>query len=122
MVQGFLAILAIILFVVGIIVLIFLSTIIRAVLKIKRMIRPEHTDNDAFSDADYFKSTHKGAHNSAYGRTAQQYGRSHQHNTSGQTHVDSNEVLYDDRDPNVAKRKIFTEDEGEYVDFEETKE
>ena len=29
------------------------------------------------------------------------------------------EELYDTRSPNVANRKIFAKDEGEYVDFEE---
>ena len=32
-----------------------------------------------------------------------------------------NEELYDQRSPREANRKIFKKDEGEYVDFEETK-
>ena len=31
------------------------------------------------------------------------------------------EELYDERSPRQANRKIFTKDEGEYVDFEEEK-
>lgn len=30
-----------------------------------------------------------------------------------------NEELYDERSPRVANRKIFSKDDGEYVDFEE---
>ena len=30
-----------------------------------------------------------------------------------------NEELYDERSPRVASRKIFSKDDGEYVDFEE---
>ena len=36
-------------------------------------------------------------------------------------HTSDGVTIYDGRDPDVAQRKIFSEDEGEYVDFTEEK-
>lgn len=38
---------------------------------------------------------------------------------SGETYEEVDEELYDTRNPDVANRKIFAKDEGEYVDFDE---
>ena len=38
---------------------------------------------------------------------------------SDETFEEVDEELYDTRNPNVANRKIFAKDEGEYVDFDE---
>jgi hypothetical protein len=39
----------------------------------------------------------------------------------GQTHYGDDEMVIDQRDPDEANRKIFTEKDGEYVDYKEEK-
>ena len=58
-------------------------------------------------DDDYFK----GSSNASDGQQQQQQRRT--------TRTASGVTIFDNRDPNVAERKIFNHDEGEYVDFKE---
>lgn len=53
------------------------------------------------------------------GSTAQQEGSSRQQRT---TTTDSGETIIDTRSQEDANRKIFSRDEGEYVDYKEIKE
>ena len=68
-----------------------------------------NSDDGPHFDEDYFKGS-----SSAGGDRHQQR---RQRRT---TRTASGVTIFDDRDPNVAQRKIFNHDEGEYVDFKET--
>lgn len=43
------------------------------------------------------------------------------HHQQNQKYSDCDEVIVDERSPEEANRKIFSKDEGEYVDFKEVK-
>jgi PDZ domain-containing secreted protein len=105
-----------------IILLVVLQFVIRIWLKIRKHMRGDFTDEeverlsrkyhkeaDAYSfGRDYFKRSENTASNDSY--------QSQQPRTS---QTAAGVTIIDDRDPGIAKRKIFTEDEGEYVEYEE---
>jgi hypothetical protein len=102
--------------------------------KLTRGLRGEYTDEEVerFSNkyyrqknthhfsSDYFKSA--GSSHSTAGQRSEEwnFGQSEQSaNDRQRTTTSSGVTIIDDRDPNVASRKIFDNDEGEYVDFKE---
>jgi hypothetical protein len=68
-------------------------------------------DNGPQFDADYFDGD-----DSQQRQRQQQQQKKQQRRT---TRTRDGVTVIDDRDPSVAERKIFTADEGEYVDFKE---
>ena len=70
----------------------------------------KHREGVHFDD-DYFKGTT----NKSSGR--QQKEQSHQRHT---TRTADGVTIVDNRDPNTSNKKIFAQDEGEYVDFTES--
>lgn len=80
--------------------------------EVERFSKKYHRDSDTFKfDRDYFKRSTGNA----------QSGSGQRDNSAqrGSAQRDSGVIIIDDRDPRVATRKIFTEGEGEYVDFKE---
>ena len=89
---------------------------------VKRMIRSEMTDEEferlskkhyrkkggPTFDKDYFKGTNR--------QQSQQQQQSSQRRT---TRTAEGFTIVDQRDPNKANKKIFAQDEGEYVEFTE---
>lgn len=71
----------------------------------------KHRDNGPQFDEDYFKGDN--------GKQQQQQQQQQQRRASRSTRTREGVTVIDDRDPNIAERKIFTADEGEYVDFKE---
>ena len=67
-----------------------------------------------YDEDRYFRSTRRTSDEGRNGQNQQQNGYQ-QHRTT--QHGDN--VIIDKRDPNVANRKIFDKNEGEYVDFKE---
>jgi len=104
--------------------LVVFQFILRFWLKIRKHMRGEFTDEEVerlskkyhkqgsyhnnFS-RDYFKRRDDSNTNSYRSSTTQ----------SRTTHSDAGVTIIDDRDPDVASRKIFNKNEGEYVDFKE---
>jgi hypothetical protein len=73
-----------------------------------------HKDDEPQFDSDYFKGNGTGPGNGKQ-KTNGQQGTKQRRTTRTAQGV----TIIDDRDPGVADRKIFTHDEGEYVDFKE---
>ncbi len=55
------------------------------------------------------------------GKSSGNYGNSSSYGSYGRTSSSDGQVIIDSRNPNQANRKIFSDNEGEYVDFEEEK-
>lgn len=108
---------------IAIILLVMFSFIIRFLLKVRKHMRGDFTDEEVerFSkkyhqqtnnyqfSKDYFKRREDPVDNNAESRR-----RTTQATAEGVT-----VTIIDDRQPDVAQRKIFDKDEGEYVDFKE---
>jgi len=77
----------------------------------KHYYRIHHDDTPPFAD-DYFKGDPDGS------RRKQQQEQERQQQTRRTTRAAGGVTIIDDRDPN-ARKKIFAQDEGEYVDFTE---
>jgi hypothetical protein len=69
-------------------------------------------------EKDYFKGTGTSRNGSGYTKQQRQ---EHQHNQTQchTTTTDEGVTIIDNRQPNKTDRKIFTHDEGEYVEFTE---
>ena len=76
--------------------------------EVERMSNKYYREPDAKFGADYFKSS---------GSTTGSHGG--QQRTYTTTTTDEGVTIVDRRNPQERKRKIFTHDEGEYVEFEE---
>ncbi|MCR4808575.1 MAG: DUF4834 family protein [Prevotella sp.] len=72
----------------------------------------KHRDQGPVFDEEYFKGDPN--------RTARnQQEREQQQQTRRTTHTSGGVTIIDDRSPDVANKKIFDKDEGEYVDYVE---
>lgn len=75
----------------------------------------DHQEEGPQFESDYFKGEGTGPAGSR-----QKKGSSEQATRQRRTtRTSQGFTIIDDRDPGVADRKIFTHDEGEYVDFKE---
>ncbi|MBQ9356644.1 MAG: DUF4834 family protein [Prevotella sp.] len=74
----------------------------------------DRQDNGPQFESDYFRGNGTGPAGSRKTQDSQQSSR--QRRTTRTAH---GVTIIDDRDPGVAERKIFTHEEGEYVDFKE---
>lgn len=75
----------------------------------------DHRGEKPKFDSDYFKGEGTGPAGSKQKKNSRQ--TTSQRRT---THTAQGVTIIDNRDPDVADRKIFTHDEGEYVDFRES--
>ena len=81
--------------------------------EVERLSKKFHRDNnDGKFAGDYFKRSER-----SYSRNGYQQERQSQQRT---THTADGVTIVDNRHGERTQRKIFTEDEGEYVDFQET--
>lgn len=107
---------------VAVVLLVVFSYVIRGWRLFRRTMRGDYTDEevermsnkyyrepDANFGADYFRTT-----NRPKGNAGGQRSRS-----TKTTTTDEGVTIIDQRAPQERKRKIFTHDEGEYVEFEE---
>ena len=114
----------------GIIVLVILHYILKAVRRFRKIVTGDIDDEEVFRrmadkhyrgksgdpqfDKDYFKGsgTRRKA-NSTSGNTQQSARQGHT------TTTDDGVIIIDNRQPGQASRKIFNDNEGEYVEFTE---
>lgn len=78
----------------------------------------------AFAVGIFFYRIYRQIHNAARQFKQQMGGaqqQSDRQSQQGQAHYGDDEVVIDQRDPDEANRKIFSEKEGEYVDYKEEK-
>lgn len=108
MLQGLLAILLII----------FIVMVVGAMLVVRILYRSINRLRDAARSAMGMDSGEagrrsRGGSSEGQGDSARQQGR--------RTQTSAGTTIIDNRDPEQAERKIFADDEGEYVEFEENK-
>ncbi len=75
--------------------------------------------NDLTSGSKRGRSYGKNSNN--YSNSSDNYGRSRGFSSYSKTSSSDGQEIIDSRNPNLANRKIFSDNEGEYVDFEEEK-
>jgi len=132
----FLFVIAFLLIFLTVIVIIVLAFIRRGVKKIKQAVTGDYDDEETFRrmadkhyrgksgdpqfDKDYFKSSTGSTTTDGKQRTGQQktWGQQQQQ-TRRTTTTREGVTIIDERSPSN-QRKIFAEDEGEYVEFEES--
>ena len=111
----------------GLVLLVVASYLYRFWMRITKHIRGEFSDEEIERlskkyqkqtqsynfDKDYFKRRDGGSYTTGERTSGQK------RQTTTQTSSGVSVTIIDDREPNVARRKIFNKDEGEYVDFKE---
>lgn len=135
MLHGLLFIALLFLIVMAIVVMLAVRFFWSAIVRMRDMLRRiMGVGPDSYGSEDYtgrrssqYTFSHGGRRaSSSSGRTSSSYGRtsssSSGRSSSGgrRSQTSSGTTIIDNRNPEQARRKIFSEDEGEYVDFEES--
>lgn len=112
------------LFLAGIVLLVVVSYVYRFWMKITKHIRGDFSDEEIERlSKKYYKQARTYNFDKDYFKRGEDesYQRSQASAQQASTHTDaaSGVTIIDDRSPEVASRKIFNKDEGEYVDYKE---
>lgn len=122
MLQGLLAILLIIIVVMAIVVMFVIRFFYRAVSRLRDAARSAMGMDAAYDDRSRDNTGRRSRQYAYNGRTAGRHtssGRTGNARSDRRTQTASGITIIDNRDPERARRKIFADDEGEYVDFKE---
>ena len=99
---------------------------LRVWLKVRKYMKGDFTDEEVERlSKKYYKQENRHNFSKNYFKRSESSTRSSQQQTGNDfrqyrtTRTSEGVTIIDDRDPNQAKRKIFNEGEGEYVDFQE---
>lgn len=127
MLHGLLFIALLFLIIMAIVVMLAVRFFWSAIVRMRDMLRRiMGVGPDSYGSEDYtgrrssqYTFSHGGRHaSSSSGRTSSSSDKSSSGGRRSQT--SSGTTIIDNRNPEQARRKIFSEDEGEYVDFEES--
>ncbi|MCD8291751.1 MAG: DUF4834 family protein [Prevotella sp.] len=106
-------------FLLNIILIIVLCAIFAFVFTVFGIFRSIYNFKKKFNDlTSGGKSNGFGKSNGSYGNSSS-YGRGSGFGSYSKTSNSDGQEIIDSRNPNEANRKIFSDNEGEYVDFEE---